>query len=397
MLAIRACFGAIESLLSIVMPALVAGIHVFLGRSNDKGVDGRDEPGQDSERRFNIIGISSNRWCSTLALLLPCLLPGAAMAQNNASSEGRTFVVKLATATLNDGQHEWMKRFAVAIEKRSGGRIKAELYPASQLGSIPRMIEATQLGSIQIFNAPPEFLVGIDKRFELLSAPGLVESEQHAVKTISDREFAKAFLTVGANKGLIGLSLFIGGPLAYATRAPVRTLDDLKGRKIRVLASPFQIEQMTRLGGTGVPMSLGDVLPALQQGTIDGALSQIGLFTAFRYYDTTKYVNETGQAFAFVLAVASKRWFDTLPADLQAMVLATAEDAATEVNPWEVDFLARQRKAWVENGGELDVLSPADKAQMMAKIGTVGEDIVRTQPELKPLWDLLRTASKRSL
>ncbi len=56
---LRARFDAIESPLSIVMPALVAGIHVFLGRSSEKGVDGRDKPGHDSERRFNIIGIRS--------------------------------------------------------------------------------------------------------------------------------------------------------------------------------------------------------------------------------------------------------------------------------------------------------------------------------------------------
>ena len=59
--------------------------------------------------------------------------------------------IKLATATLNDGQHEWMKRFAATIEKSTNGRIKAELYPASQLGTIPRMIEGTKLGSIQIW------------------------------------------------------------------------------------------------------------------------------------------------------------------------------------------------------------------------------------------------------
>jgi TRAP-type transport system periplasmic protein len=93
----------------------------------------------------------------------------------------------------------------------------------------------------------------------------------------------------------------------------------------------------------------------------------------------------------------SKRWFDTLPADLQAMVLATAHETGAEVNPWVIDFLVRQRNTWVEKGGELDELSPADKAEMMAKIATVSDDIVKTKPELKPLWDLLRVAAKRSL
>jgi TRAP-type transport system periplasmic protein len=333
--------------------------------------------------------------CSTaLAVITATAIIAAGIPALHAQSA--PFVMKLATATLNDGQHEWMKRFAAAIERKSGARIKAELYPASQLGSIPRMIEGTQLGSIQMFNAPPEFFAGVDERFELLSAPGLVTSEQHAVKLIADPEFAKAFLALGTNRGLIGASLFIGAPAAFASRAPFRTLADFKGKKIRVFASQLQIDQIARLGATGVPMSLGDVLPALQQGTIDSALGNLGIFTAFRYYDTAKYMNETGHAFVFILAVVSKRWLDTLPPDLQAMVLATAQEAGAEVNPWAIDFLTRQRKTWVEKGGELDALSPGDKAEMMAKIGTVGDDIINTKPRLKPLWDQLRAAVKRT-
>jgi TRAP-type C4-dicarboxylate transport system substrate-binding protein len=311
-------------------------------------------------------------------------------------AQSAPIVAKLATATLNDGQHEWMKRFAAAVEKKSSGRIKAELYPASQLGSIPRMIESTQLGSIQVFVGPPEFFVGVDHRFELLSAAGLFESEQHAVRTASDPEFANAFLAIGVSKGLIGASLFIGGPQGFVTRTPFRMLADLKGKKIRVLASPFQIEQIARLGATGLPMSLGDVLPALQQGTIDGALGNLHVFAAFGYYDTAKYMNETAHAYTFSLVAISKRWFDTLPTDLQVLVLATASATGTEVNVWDIDFLARQRTAWVKKGGELDALSQPDKAELMAKTGAVGNDIVKAKPELKPLWDLLSAAVGRS-
>jgi TRAP-type transport system periplasmic protein len=338
---------------------------------------------------------------TALATIVASVTAGASALYAQAASTAAPtadapIVMKLATATLNDGQHEWMKRFAAAIEKRSGGRIKAEIYPASQLGAIPRMIEGTQLGSIQLFISPPEFFVGVDQRFELLSAAGLADSEQHAVRIVSDPEFAKAFLAVGINKGLIGASLFIGGPAAFAMRTPFRTLADLKGKKIRVFASPFQIDQINRLGGSGVPMSLGDVLPALQQGTIDGALGALQVFTALRYYDTAKYMNETGHSFVFSFAAMSKRWFETLPADLQAMVLATARDTGAEVNLWEIDFLARQRKVWIDKGGVLDALSPGEKAELMAKTDTIGDDIVKTKPELQPLWALLRAAVQRT-
>jgi TRAP-type C4-dicarboxylate transport system substrate-binding protein len=324
-----------------------------------------------------------------LAAALLASFAGDAVAQD------KSITIKLATATLNDAQHEWMKRFAVAIEKNTNGRIKAEVYPASQLGAIPRMIEGTQLGSIQIWVGPPEFLVGVDQRFELLSVPGLFQNEQHALKTIADPEFSKAFLAIGANKGLIGASLFFTGPAAFDMRAPFRSLADLKGKKVRVLASPFQTEQLTRLGGTGVPLSLGDVLPALQQGTLDGALGALPVFSALQYQGTAKYMTETGQAYIFSIAMLSKRWFDGLPPDLQGIVMATGRQAGAEAIPWSLDFLAEQRKAWVDKGGEVIALPAADRAEMMAKLASVGDDIVKTKPDLKPLWDQMVATAKR--
>ncbi len=325
-----------------------------------------------------------------LAAALLATLPGSAAAQD------RSMTIKLATATLNDAQHEWLKRFAVAIEKNTNGRIKAEIYPASQLGTIPRMIEGTQLGSIQIWIGPPEFLVGVDQRFELLSVPGLFQNDQQALKTVMDPEFSKAFLAVGANKGLVGASLFVYGPAAFAMRAPFRTLADIRGKKIRVLASPFQTEQIARLGATGVPLTLGDVLPALQQGTIDGTFSAIPVFTTLQYQGAARYMTETGQAYIFSIAMLSKRWFDGLPADLQGLVMAAAKQAGAEAAPWALDFIGSQRKLWTEKGGEVIVLPAADKADMMAKLAAVGDDIVKTKPELKPLWDQMVATAKRS-
>jgi TRAP-type C4-dicarboxylate transport system substrate-binding protein len=326
-------------------------------------------------------------------LLAAALAPAFAA---GAVAQDKAMTIKLATATLNDVEHEWMKRFAALLEWSSSGRIKTELYPASQLGSIPRMIEATQLGSIQVWVGPPEFMVGVDQRFELLSAPGVFRNDQHAVKTIADPEFAKAFLAVGAGKGLVGASLFIYAPGTVAMRAPIRTLADFKGRKIRVLASPFQTEQMTRLSATGVPLSLGDVLPALQQGTIDGSFTGLPVFTTLQYQEAAKYITETSQAYVFAVAMLSKRWFDGLPADLQGQVMAAAKQAETEVTPWALDFIVSQRKVWTDKGGELLALPAADKAEMLAKLATVGDDIVKTKPNLKPLWDQMIATAKRS-
>ena len=94
---------------------------------------------------------------------------------NAAHAQDKTYVMKMTLPTLNDPSYFFAKAYAAALEKDSGGRIKTEIYPASQLGSIPRQIEGTQFGAIQCALIPPEFFVGVDERFEVMAAPGLVE------------------------------------------------------------------------------------------------------------------------------------------------------------------------------------------------------------------------------
>jgi TRAP-type transport system periplasmic protein len=106
-----------------------------------------------------------------------------------------------------------MKRFAALIEKNSDGRMKAEIYPASQLGASRARSKARSLA--QIVLSAPEFLVGVDPRFELLAAPGMFHNDNQVIKAITDPEFANAFLANGASKGLLGACLLVNGPVAF--------------------------------------------------------------------------------------------------------------------------------------------------------------------------------------
>ncbi len=139
----------------------------------------------------------------------------AAMAVSASSAQAqtdKTFVMKLGVATINDTQHEWLRRFVAAVEKDSNGRIKGEIYPASQLGPIPRMIEGVQFGSIQGWIGPPEFLVGVDIRYEALSAPGLMNNFDQTVKVLFDPAVQKMMFELGENKGLEGIGFAPIGP-----------------------------------------------------------------------------------------------------------------------------------------------------------------------------------------
>ena len=228
--------------------------------------------------------------------------------------------MKLGVATINDTQHEWLRRFVAAVEKDSGGRIKGEIYPASQLGSIPRMIEGVQFGSIQAWMGPPEFLVGVDVRYEALSAPGLMNNFDQMVKVLYDPAVQKMMFALGEAKGLEGIGFAPIGPSSIITKKEVKRLADLKGMKLRVLASPFQLELVRRMDAIPVAMTLADVLPGIQQGTIDGSLSSMTVYTTMQYQDAAKYVLENDQPYINSIVVMSKRWLATLPPDLQKIV-----------------------------------------------------------------------------
>jgi len=335
-----------------------------------------------------------------LLTTLGVALMGGAMAALPApaahAQAGKTFVMKLSTATINDTQHEWLKRFAAAVEKSSGGRIKGEVYPASQLGPIPRQIEGVQFGSVQAWMGPPEFLVGVDKRYEALSAPGLLTSQDQQVKVINDPAVRKLYFELGDKKGLEGIAFAPIGPSSIGMRKEVRSLAGFKGTKIRVLASPFQLELVRRMDASPVAMTLGDVLPALQQGAIDGALATITVFTTFQYVDVTKYVIESDQPYLTSIVVMSKKWLATLPPDLQKIVRDEASKVSKEIVPFVKEFFAKQRDVWKSKGGQLISLPAAEQAAMIAKVSTIGEDLSKDNAELNKAVKLVFESAKRN-
>jgi len=90
-----------------------------------------------------------------------------AMTLGARAAEDKAYVMKIALATLDDTLHQYAKNYAAAVEKDSSRRIKAEIYPVSQLGSIARQTEGVQFGAIQCQIVAPAFLAGIDERFEV--------------------------------------------------------------------------------------------------------------------------------------------------------------------------------------------------------------------------------------
>jgi TRAP-type C4-dicarboxylate transport system substrate-binding protein len=335
-------------------------------------------------------------FCARATVRSAAVILSLTLSLSAALAQDKTYTMKITLPTLNDPSYFFAKNYAAAIEKDSSGRIKTEIYPASQLGSIPRQIEGTQFGAIQCAVIPPEFFVGIDERFEVMAAPGLVTSMEQGERVAADPAVLKLMLGLGADKGLHGVAIFMNAPQSVIAKAPIHHLSDFKGKKIRVLASPFQTQAIERLGATPVAMTLGDVIPAIQQGAIDGAVGGIVVWTPMHFQDTAKYVTETGQPAVFAIIEISKSWYDSLPADLQKIIDSDAATQQTAITPVAIDIVNKARKGWIDAGGELISLPPDEQAAMMKTFSSVGTDVSKEKPLLNDAYKIVTDAVQRT-
>jgi TRAP-type transport system periplasmic protein len=306
----------------------------------------------------------------------------------------KPFVMKISIATVGDALHQYAKDYAAALERDSGGRIKPEVYTASQLGSIQQQAEGVQFGAIQCQIVPPEFLAGIDERFEVLTAPGLVRSIADGQRLAADPAVRKLMLGLGADKGLHGVALFMTTQSVIVAIKPIRHLADLKGKKIRIFASQFQRVAMQRLGAIPKPMTLGEVLPALQDNDLDGAVSALVVISPMQFQRAAKYATEVGQPAIFSIVELSSKWYDSLPADLQQIVDKDAVAASVAIDRRTIKINSDARNAWVAGGGELISLPPDEQSAMLQTVASVGADVSKAKPQLSAAYKIITDAAK---
>jgi TRAP-type C4-dicarboxylate transport system substrate-binding protein len=317
--------------------------------------------------------------------VLFALLPALAMSQAT---------MKMATATINDVQHEWLKRFDAAM-KPHAARLKIETYPASQLGQIPRMVEGVAVGTIESFVTPTSFLVSVEPRFQVFDAIGVFNSPAHLNRVLQDSAFRSRALALGEEKGLKGIGIFFNSPIIVLARRPIQSLADFNGKKIRVFGTPLQIEPMKKLGASPVPMAFGEVIAALQNGTVDGMLAGMPVLTPMKFYDVAKNVTEIHPSIVTSIQVVNKRWFDSLPADVQKAMLEAGVKIDKEAFSFATALIDKANSDWRANGGQLLKLPGNEQAKLMAELKALGTQLLSANPAVKAEYDeLLKVSAK---
>jgi TRAP-type transport system periplasmic protein len=306
------------------------------------------------------------------------------------------FVMKFGTPTINETQHQFLKFYKEEVEKQSGGRIEVQIYPASQLGPIPREIEGVQLGDVQGLITPVDFFVGVDPRFGVFSTPMLFRDDANAAATIHDPAIQKAMFDLAAPKRMVGIATLNLGASDYGAKNALMTLADFNGKKLRINGTALERAKMAKLGATGIGMPLSEVVPALDQGTIDGTISGLAVFVAFKMNDLVKVVTVTNDTFIISLAVVSKAWLDTLPPDLQKVVIDAGQAVQPKTQAWEVDFTQQLTDKWTGLGSTVHTLSADDLAKMKTLLDPVGDETTKDQPAVHDMLTTVRAAAAKN-
>ena len=310
---------------------------------------------------------------AVLAAAALALLPGIAGAQST---------MKLASATINDVQHEWQKVFAEEMANRAGDAVTVEVYPASQLGAIPRMTEGVLLGTIEAFTTPTSFVTGVDPRFQAFDVPGLFHDADEVRAVIHNPEFRDHLETLYLDKGLRVIGAIYNSPMLMLTREPVTELSGVEGLKIRTFASPLQMEPMKAIGALPTPLALSEVTPQLQSGGIDGMLAGMPILTAFKFYDTAQHVTDLNFSHLVSITLVNEGWFQSQRPEVQEAIRAAGRAAEEAVFDWGVANVERANGAWTDAGGKIHSLPQAEQVSMMETFAKVGSEAIAGQPEV---------------
>lgn len=307
-------------------------------------------------------------------------------------------VMKIGLGTINDPQHEFVQAFERELEKNTGGKIDVQIFPAGQLGSGPRVIESLLLGTVEGFQSPSGFLRGVDPAFEVTEAPALFTGYDHAYRTYQDPKFRAAFLNKAKAKGIVGVAIWPHSPTSIASTSPIRTLADMKGRKIRVLATKIEQGIMAEFGATGVPIPFEETMTALQSRTVDGVRSSMVVTGAMKYFTVTKFIVQTNETITATGLWVSTKFLDKLPADLQKAVHDTGvglEKTGTEIGK---KAYAAAEKVWVDGGAEVVKWSAEDQAEFIRRLGPLAEDTFGKASDAgtREVWTVFKDAAARN-
>ena len=310
-------------------------------------------------------------------------------------AQSAEFTMKYGVLTFNDAQHFFANTAKEAIEKATKGRIEVKVFPRGQLGSPSAHVQGLQLGTVEVFQAPIDFFAGLDPRAGVYSIPFMFKSRPHTNKVLSDKALFDEVMVLLESKGIVGGMIGSQSDGKYIAKSPLRKLSDFNGKKLRVNATDAERERMKRLGATAIPMGLAEMVTSLQSGVIDGTMSGISIHVNFNLDTVSKVLLVTNDTMLVSYAGVSKKWLDTLPADLRKTVIDTIRSLQAKFIQLSDQEDTNLTKKWLDRGGTFIEWSKEDMAEFHKRVDSVGQDVTAKNPALNAYYKKVKAFSDK--
>lgn len=219
-------------------------------------------------------------------------------------------------------------KFAELVKEKTNGRIDVQVYHGAQLGDEKSVIEQLQFGGIDFTRVSLSPLAEFSKELNVLQLPYLYRDGAHMWKVL-EGEIGDQFLTGVESSGMIGLSWYDAGARNfYNSQREVKSLDDMKGLKIRVQESEMMMDMVKALGAEPTPMAYGEVYSSLQTGVIDGAENNWPSYESTSHYEVAKYFCIDEHTRVPEMQLVSKMTMDKLTPEDQQIIRDCAKESA---------------------------------------------------------------------
>ena len=227
---------------------------------------------------------------------------------------------------------EAIQRMGKKLETATNGRISIQMYPLMQLGGEKEMIEQAQVGALQIARISVGAMGPVVDDLNVFNLPFIFRDEAHMRKVI-DGPIGQELLDRVSNSPqsrLIVLGWMDAGTRNVYSNKPVTKPEDLKGMKIRMMGNPIFVETMNAMGGNGISMGFNELYGALQTGVVDGAENNPPTLLAQNHYTVSKVYSLTGHLIIPEIFVFSKRNWEALSKEDQALLKKFSREAQFE-------------------------------------------------------------------
>lgn len=276
-------------------------------------------------------------WLTGILLLLALV---------STTAQAGTYVLKFNHVLgQKEPYHQGFTNWAKAVEDKTKGGLKIEVFHSAQLGVEEDILEQIRAGANIGQNTDSARMGNYVPGIAIMNGPYFAENLDEVAK-LKNSPTVRGFLDELANKhGMKVLSYsWVQGYRHFFTNKPVRNPEGLKGLRIRTPPAPIWQESVRALGATPVALAFGDMYPALQQKVMDGVELVYNNIPAGRFYEVLKYVSETRHIMLVNFEVISSKWFNALPADYQKILVEECDKAGIETSKLIMDKLEKEVK-----------------------------------------------------